>query len=112
MDLLTRRKFLVASGVVGAGALATCGVGAYTLADLFDTTVAGGLPADAGVLVLITLYGGNDGLATVVPYGDPAYRSARGELALPADQVLRLDDTLGLSPSLKGFKRLYDQGTL
>src|SRR4051812_43209429 len=112
MDVTTRRKFLIASGVAGAGALAVGGLGAYTLTDLFDTRIGGGLPADAGVLVLITLYGGNDGLATVVPYGDPAYTSARGELALPADQVLHLDETLGLSPSLTGFKRLYDQGTL
>ena len=34
-------------------------------------------------LVLVTLYGGNDGLNTVVPFEDPAY-AARGSLALDA----------------------------
>ncbi|HEV2089258.1 MAG TPA: hypothetical protein VGR21_13170 [Cryptosporangiaceae bacterium] len=28
------------------------------------------LPGDANVLVLVTLYGGNDALGTVVPYRD------------------------------------------
>ena len=49
--------------------------------------------------MVVTLYGGNDGLATVVPYADPAYHDARPELAYTADQVLHLDDRLGLNPS-------------
>jgi uncharacterized protein (DUF1501 family) len=112
MDIVTRRRFLVASGVVGGTALAAGAVGTYALTDLFDTRGWTGDLAGAGTLVLITLYGGNDGLATVIPYADPAYRGARGELAYEAGQVLALDKTLGLSPSLKGFKRLYDAGRL
>jgi uncharacterized protein (DUF1501 family) len=110
MDLVTRRKFLVASGVVGGTALAA-GAGVYTLDQLMDTTAwkpIGG----TRTLVLITLYGGNDGLATVIPYADPAYPKARGELAYTAEQVLRLDDAMGLSPSLKNFKKQFDAGRL
>jgi uncharacterized protein (DUF1501 family) len=106
MDLLTRRKFLVASGVVGGTALAA-GAGAYTLGQLMETTSWKPIGAPR-TLVLITLYGGNDGLATVVPYGDPAYKQARGELAYTDEQVLRLDDTMGLNPSLKNFKKHFD----
>ncbi len=75
MDTMTRRRFLVASGVVGGTALAGGGIAAYSLRDLFDT--AGERPDGAKTLVVVTLYGGNDGLATVIPYADPAYRAAR-----------------------------------
>jgi uncharacterized protein (DUF1501 family) len=109
MDLLTRRRFLVASGVVGAGAIAA-GATAYSLRDILAT--AGDRPTDAGTLVVLTLYGGNDGLNTVVPYADPAYQDARPELAYDAGEVLRLDDTTGLNPALKGLQRLYGDGRL
>ena len=109
MDLLTRRKFLVASGVVGAGAIAA-GATAYSLRDILAT--AGDRPVDAGTLVVLTLYGGNDGLNTVVPYADPAYQDARPELAYDAGEVLRLDDATGLNPALKGLHRLYGDGRM
>ncbi|GIJ74393.1 DUF1501 domain-containing protein [Virgisporangium ochraceum] len=106
MDLVTRRKFLLASGVVGGTALAA-GAGAYTLGQLMETTSWKPLGGPR-TLVLITLYGGNDGLATVIPFADPGYAKARGEIAYTGDQVLRLDDETGLSPSLKTFKKLWD----
>jgi uncharacterized protein (DUF1501 family) len=112
MDIVTRRRFLVASGVAGAAALAAGAAGVYTLTDLLDPDGWRGSPNDGRVLVLITLYGGNDGLATVVPHADPAYRPARGELAYTAQEVLRLDDATGLSPALSGFKEQYDAGHL
>ena len=56
------------------------------------------LAGDAQVLVVVTLYGGNDGLNTVIPYTDPAYHAARPELAYAADEVLHLDDQLGPEP--------------
>ncbi len=44
-------------------------------------------------LVLVILRGGLDGLAAVVPYGDPAYESARRGLALaPPDDREGLRD--------------------
>jgi uncharacterized protein (DUF1501 family) len=109
VDLLTRRKFLITSGVVGAGALAAGGT-AFALRDILAT--AGERPADAGTLVVVTLYGGNDGLNTVIPYGDPAYASARPELAYDGGSVLRLDDQFGLNPGLKGLHRLYGEGRM
>jgi uncharacterized protein (DUF1501 family) len=111
MDIVTRRRFLVASGVVGGTAIAAGAAGVYTLSELLDT--AGSRDeGDGNTLVLITLYGGNDGLATVVPYADPAYRDARGDVGYTPDEVLRLDDATGLSPALKGFKAKYDAGRL
>ncbi|WDZ87774.1 DUF1501 domain-containing protein [Micromonospora cathayae] len=109
MDTLTRRRFLVASGVVGATALAA-GATAHRLDDLFAT--AGDRDPQARTLVLITLYGGNDGLNTVIPYADPAYHDARPELAYPEDAVRKLDDRVGLNPALAGLHRLHDAGRL
>lgn len=109
MDALTRRRFLLTSGVVGAGALAA-GAGAYSLRDLLDTS--GDRDPQARTLVLVTLYGGNDGLNTVIPYGDPAYRAARPELAYPDAEVLRLDDDFGLNPALAGLHQRWSGGGL
>jgi uncharacterized protein (DUF1501 family) len=106
MDAVTRRKFLIASGVAGAGALAA-GMSSYTLKDILAT--AGELPADAGTLVLITLYGGNDGLNTVIPYADAAYHSNRPDLSYKDTEVLKLSDTVGLNPAFKGFARLFGE---
>jgi uncharacterized protein (DUF1501 family) len=107
MDTVTRRKFLIASGVVGGVAIAG-GATAFTLKDVMDTAGWSDRPSDAKTLVVVTLYGGNDGINTVVPYADPAYQSARPELAYSAAEVLRIDDTLGFNPALKGLKSLYD----
>lgn len=109
MDAVTRRKFLIASGVAGAGALAA-GMNSYSLKDILAT--AGELPADAGTLVLITLYGGNDGLNTVVPYADSVYHSNRPGMSFSAEEVLKLSDTVGLNPGLKGLARLYGEKKL
>jgi len=107
VDTLTRRRFLLASGVTGAAALA---VGASTVGwrEIAGRATADPLPTDANVLVLVTLYGGNDGLGTVVPYADGAYHDARPDLAYGEDEVLALDDQLGLNPAMKGFKSLWD----
>lgn len=57
-------------------------------------------PARARRLVLIELKGGNDGLNTLVPYRDAAYRRLRPSLALSADRCLPLDETRALHPAL------------
>ncbi|MGC4894585.1 DUF1501 domain-containing protein [Micromonospora sp. DT31] len=109
MDALTRRRFLLASAAAGgAAAVAAGGIG---LAELLATARHPGADPDdqADRLVVVTLYGGNDGLNTVVPYADPAYHSARPELAYDPEEVLRLDDALGLNPVLTGLKRLWDR---
>lgn len=111
MDTVTRRKFLVTSGVVGATALAA-GAGAYTVQDILATADDPGRGPGDRTLVLVTLYGGNDGLATVIPFADNAYRDARGSLAYAAEEVLRLDDRTGLNPALAGLKSLYDRKQL
>ncbi|MFV2083607.1 DUF1501 domain-containing protein [Micromonospora sp. LOL_021] len=109
MDPLTRRRFLLASGAVGGGALAAAGLG---IAELLAKGDKDGAPGPADTLVIVTLYGGNDGLNTVIPYADSAYHSARPELAYAPEEVLHLDGALGLNPALGGLKRLWDDKRL
>ncbi len=61
------------------------------------------------VLVVLQLSGGNDYLNTVIPYADPLYRDNRPAVGIPEDQVLRIDDQVGLHPSMGPIRRLYDQ---
>jgi uncharacterized protein (DUF1501 family) len=110
MDTITRRRFLTASGVVAGGALALGGT-AYGLRDILGFR-DDSRPAGAKTLVLVTLYGGNDGLNTVIPYADPAYAANRPGLTYDPGQVLRLDDAFGLNPGLAGLHRLYGEKRL
>ena len=65
---------------------------------------------DDRVLVVVYFQGGNDGLNTVVPFGSPAYYKYRPSLAVAQNDVLRLNDAIGLNPVLAPFKKLYDAG--
>ena len=62
------------------------------------------------VLVVLQLSGGNDGINTVIPYGDPHYADHRPAVRVPDDQVLKLSDHVGLNPNMGPMKRLYDEG--
>ena len=64
------------------------------------------------VLVLVELFGGNDGLNTVVPYADPQYHRLRPTLAIGRDRVLPLDERLGLHPSLASLMPMWQGGEL
>ncbi|HVA59451.1 MAG TPA: DUF1501 domain-containing protein [Mycobacteriales bacterium] len=108
---MSRRQFLTASGVVGAAALAA-GATEVPWSSLFAAASRAPLAAGSGILVLVTLYGGNDGLSTVVPYADPAYHSARPDLAYSEAEVLHLDDQLGLNPSMTSLANLWRAGRL
>jgi len=55
------------------------------------------------VLVLVQLQGGNDGLNTLVPYEDPAYRRLRPNLTVAREQVMQITPQLGLHGALKGL---------
>ncbi len=64
------------------------------------------------ILVVIELSGGNDGLNTVVPFGDPAYYKARPKLGIAEREAITVADGFGFHPSMVGFERLYKDGRL
>lgn len=111
MNSTTRRRFLQLSGV-GAAAAVLSGATVIGWRDLVARSESDPLPGNAKVLVLVTLYGGNDGLNTVVPAADPAYQNARPHLSYQPHEVLPLADGLGLNPGMPGFKKLWDDKKL
>lgn len=83
----------------------------WALADPLDTKrtqQASG--KDGKILVVVQLSGGNDGLNTVVPYADDAYYRARPAIGKRPNEVLRLNNYIGLHPNLEPIMRLYDNG--
>jgi uncharacterized protein (DUF1501 family) len=111
MPELNRRKFLLGSAGVGAAGLlsSACSV---NWPQLMKEAERRPLAEGGGVLVILTMYGGNDGINTVIPYADNAYHDARPELAYPPGDVLHLDDQLGLNPALKGLAQQWNSRKL
>ena len=67
---------------------------------------------DDRVLVVVQLSGGNDFLNTIVPYNNDHYYDARKKIVINQDQVLRINDELGINHNAAPFKRLYDEGKM
>ena len=114
--LHTRRKFLRTSLLGGAVSLTLPVFLEKTFLTLdamaADSAVQTPTGKDGPILVVLQLAGGNDGLNTVIPYGDDAYFRARPKIGIPASQVLKVSDYIGFNPKLSGLRGLYDQGNL
>lgn len=110
MPEMNRRKFLIASA--GTAALAAAAGAAVTLPEMFERAQQQPLPVDTGILVILTLYGGNDGLNTVIPFTDNAYYDARPELAFGPETVIDLDGEVGLNPALNSLARSWRNDNL
>ncbi len=64
------------------------------------------------VLLLVELNGGNDGLNTLVPYGDQRYYQARPRLAIPRERVLPLNEKVGLHYALEPLMAMWQSGEM
>lgn len=64
------------------------------------------------ILVVVELSGGNDGLNTLVPYGNDAYYKHRPTLGIKPDKLLKIDDHFGWNSGMAGFEKLYKDGKL
>jgi uncharacterized protein (DUF1501 family) len=106
---LTRRELLAKGTMIAVGLSTPRWLAAVAHGDLIRA--AGGRKVDPdNILVVCQLSGGNDGLNTVVPYTDPLYAKARPTLALKGDEVLHLNESMGLHPTMGGLATLYKEG--
>src|SRR6266404_3403517 len=103
-----RRDFLKASSLLAWGLTVPGFLGRTALA----TPKADKAGAKDSILVVVQLTGGNDGLNTVVPFADPEYAKLRPMLKLPKDQLKKVNDQIGLHPSLEGFANLLQDQSL
>jgi uncharacterized protein (DUF1501 family) len=105
----SRRQVLGGSAVAAAALL-----GRQAQARALVRPPAGGTQRD--VLVVVFLRGAMDGLATVVPYGDPDYYVHRPTLAIAPpgepDGALDLDGFFGLAPAAAPLLTPYASGHL
>lgn len=105
--MTTRRDALKALG--GSTLLAL----APTVPGFLARTARAAAPMkDGRVLVVVQLDGGNDGINTVVPFADEGYAKARKALRLEPKDLLKINDRVGLHPSMRGAAKLLESGRL
>jgi uncharacterized protein (DUF1501 family) len=104
----SRREFIQMSSFVGLGASVPTFL-ARTACAVPDSKKAG---AKDTILVVVQLTGGNDGLNTVIPYTDELYAKYRPTLKISKDQVKKINDSIGLHPSLAGLSDLLQDKSL
>src|SRR5262245_59568724 len=108
-DLLGRGALLVAAGLTAPSFIARTALALN--GDVISQVPTTSDPTRRNkVLVAVQLSGGNDGLNTLIPFGDPAYYQLRSSLAIPTSQILPLTDSIGLHPGLARLKGLFDEG--
>jgi len=116
ITLQTRREFLRRTVLTSALSWTVPTFLANTFsalqADAMDRATQITTGKDSTILVVLQMAGGNDGINTVIPHGSDYYYKSRPRIGIKADQVLKINDQIGLNPGLKSFKELYDQGSL
>lgn len=108
----TRRRFLGGMAMLSAAASVPGFVGAtseaYADTDWY-TASKPGVP-EGRVLVVVQLSGGNDGLNTIVPFGDDDYNRSRPGIRIK--NAIKLDEAngIGLNPALRPLHEMLSQG--
>jgi uncharacterized protein (DUF1501 family) len=112
--ITTRREFLRA-GALSAVGLGLTGRIEAAVAALQPRRSAAAAHADP-VVVAVNLFGGNDGLDTVVPLAQYArYRELRSALGWSRDRLIPLpgyEEDFGLSPGLQALVELFGRGKI
>jgi uncharacterized protein (DUF1501 family) len=113
----TRRQFLH-TGLVAMSTAASIPTFLQHSAQAMANDSGGALASRPGVpedriLVVVQLSGGNDGLNTVIPFGQREYYDNRPRINIADTDVIKLDKHagIGLHPSLAALRQMMDNGT-
>jgi len=103
---MNRRDFIRQSAFTTAGTMLI-----PQFLKAYEAQAMGQTMAPSGkILVVVQLSGGNDGLNTVVPFRNDIYYRERPTIAIRPENVLKLNDDIGLHPAMTPLKALYDEG--
>jgi uncharacterized protein (DUF1501 family) len=107
---LTRRNLLERGVGLWIGTAALAGMSTRSVLEAASAQAAAA--PDATILVSLYLEGGNDGLNSLVPVGDPLYSKLRSHVGVAPGTTLPLasNPEFGWHPALKSLKTLYDGG--
>src|SRR5947209_899776 len=108
----TRRDFLKTSAATGSLVSWGMTVPAFLSRTALAAPTAEKRGAKDTILVVVELTGGNDGLNTVIPFADVEYEKLRPTLKVGKSQIKKLNDHVGLHPSLSAFAQLYQDQAL
>jgi uncharacterized protein (DUF1501 family) len=107
---VSRRDMIrIGAGGLGFGLFGGLGPVPYVFSKASEAAAANNT---GKILVVFEWFGGNDGLNTIVPYGDAAYYRHRPTIGIKEKDVLKIDAHFGWQKSMGGMKRLYDDGKL
>ena len=105
----TRREFLRVGGLTAFGA----GLG-FLSPKIFESRLLANGPGQDTKLIFIFQRGGNDGVNTVIPYGDPEYNNTnRPSLYIPQLRAIDLGNGFArLHPSMAAMMEIFDHPDL
>src|SRR5204862_4473974 len=107
---VSRRDMLrIGTGGLGFGLFGGLGPVPYVFSKASQVAAQG---TSGKILVVFEWFGGNDGLNTIVPYGDSQYYKHRPTIGIKENDLLKIDAHVGWHKSMRGMKKLYDEGKL
>lgn len=112
---MKRRTFIstTAAAAVGTQVLGGVPLKAFSPFDLGDKIQA----EDDRILIVIQLFGGNDGLNTIIPADDPEYYAIRPTIGVKKDKAVNVLSRVYMHPSLDpantyNMRRMFEDGRL
>jgi uncharacterized protein (DUF1501 family) len=107
---VSRRDMMrLGAGGLGFGLFGGIGPVPYALRQASQAAAAN---QSGKILVVFEWFGGNDGLNTIVPYGDAMYYKHRPTIGIKEKDVLKIDAQFGWHKSMSGMQHLYDEGKI
>lgn len=110
-QLWSRRDFLSASGILGAGSLVlgNLPIRAFQPTPLMASLANG---ANDRTLVLIRLSGGNDGLNTIIERSNPYYYNLRPTIGIQENNMWALSNEYGMPLSSNALQPMWEDGMM